>query len=62
VNFAVHFIKAKSSLIICAVSFILHYLLEGKKRIVGGEREGEVGEIDQFSITERIVFHILFML
>jgi len=45
VNFAVHFIKAKSSLIICAVPFILH-LLEGKKRIVGGEREGEVGEID----------------
>jgi len=35
--------------------------VEGKKRIVGGGRV-ERWEINQFSITGRIVFHILFML
>jgi len=33
-----------------------------EKRISGGGGEGEVGEIVQFSITERMIFHILFML
>jgi len=33
-------------------------MVGGKKRIVDG---GEMREIGQFSITERMVFHILFM-
>ena len=44
------------------VSFILLYLLEGKKRIVVEGEGEEMKEIDRFSITRRIVFHILFIL
>jgi len=58
VNLAVHFIRAKSSLILsCSFGpflFILYTLLVGvmggKKRIAG-EAEREVKEIDQPSIT-----------
>jgi len=40
---------------------LLVRVVEGKKRIVGREWGG-VGEIDQSSLTGRIIFHILFIL
>jgi len=56
VNFAVHFIKARSSLILkCSSgSFLLYYDIcwsgGGKEENCGGGGEGEMGEIGQSSI------------
>jgi len=64
-NLAVHFIRARSSLILSysSESFLLYYTtwrVRGKKRIV--VRRGEGGGIDRSSIIGKMVFHILFML
>jgi len=62
-NLAVHFIRKKSNLIPSYFSEPFLFILVG---VVGGKEncggEGEVGEIIQFSITERMIFYILFML
>jgi len=67
VNLAVHFIKARSSLILSCFSrspLFIYYaicgVMEGEENC--GWVERRVGEIGQFSLTGRIVFHILFML
>ena len=66
VNFAVHLYQDKeqsnTEMFLRVVPFILLYLLEGKKRIVVEGEGEEVKEIDRFSITGRMVFHILFIL
>jgi len=41
---------------------LLVRVVGGKKRIMEGRGGGMLGEIGQFLITGRIVFHILFML
>jgi len=67
VNLAVYFIRARSSLTLFLRVVPLLYItllvgvVERKKRIVG-RMEGGMEEIGQSSLTERIVFHILFML
>jgi len=71
VNLAVHFIRARSSLILSCSSgsffFYITLLVGGKEG--GGKEENcewrerrEMREIDQSSITGKIVLHILFML
>jgi len=69
VNLTLHFIRARSNLILSCSSrsSLLYYatygVMEGKKRIVSGGGGGEGGgEIGQSSLIGRIVFHILFML
>jgi len=59
VNFAVHFIRTRSSLILtCSSGSFLFYILlvgvvEGKKRIVG-----RVGEGKEMDIEDRPIFSI----
>jgi len=67
VNLAIHFIRARSSLILSCTSgpFLLYYTIcwsdERKEENCGWEGE-EVRKIGQSSIMGRMVSHILFML
>jgi len=63
VNLAVHFIRERSSLILSYPSHSFFYIMllvgvVGRKKKI---KDGERCEIDQFSITGRMVFHILFI-
>jgi len=66
-NFTVHFIRARNSLILsCSfVPFLLYYAIcwnsGGKEENCGREGKG-VREIDRASRIRRMIFHLLFTL